>query len=249
MLRGGFFCYSRLMDGYPMRINKYLALKGYATRRGADEYIEKKKVFINGRVAKLGDKVAEHDVVEVRGGAKEAAKRVYIAYHKPRGVVTHSPSEGEDDIGALLAGAPELAGLFPVGRLDKDSSGLIILTNDGRIIERLLHPRFEHEKEYVVTTARPLRASFKEYMEPGVDIEGYRTKPVKVEVRGASRFAIILTEGKKHQVRRMVVAMHNEVKTLTRTRIMNIRLGSLPEGSYRPIEGAELAAFLKALGL
>lgn len=230
-----------------MRINKYLAQKGYATRRGADELIERKKVYINGTLAKLGDKVEESDKVEVRG--TKTANYIYAAYHKPRGVITHSPQDDEDDIKMLLAESPELQGVFPIGRLDKDSSGLIILTNDGRVTDRLLNPRFEHEKEYVVYTARPLRASFKEYVEKGVDIEGYQTKESKVKILGEKRFSIILTEGKKHQVRRMVVAMHNEVKDLQRTRVMNIQLGNLPSGKYRMIEGKEREEFLTLLGL
>lgn len=237
------------MDGFPMRINKYLALKGYSTRRGADELIEKKKVYINGRLAELGDKVAETDTVEVRKSGKPSAALIYVAYNKPRGVITHSAGEDEDEIKDLLEEAPELEGVFPVGRLDKDSSGLIILTNDGRVTDRLLNPIHAHEKEYVVRTTQPLRPSFKEHMEKGVDIEGYVTKPAKVSIRGENRFAITLTEGKKHQVRRMVVAMRNEVKDLERTRVMNIALGKLPRGEYRPIEGAELAEFLKSLGL
>jgi 23S rRNA pseudouridine2604 synthase len=237
------------MGDYPMRINKYLASKGYATRRGADEYIEKKKVFINGRLAKLGDKVNESDKVEVRKTQKDNVPYIYVAYHKPRGIITHSPQDDEDDIKALIDKSPELKGLFPIGRLDKDSSGLIILTNDGRVTDRLLNPESEHEKEYVVTTVRPLRASFKEYVEKGVFIEGYTTKPSKVDIRSESRFAITLTEGKKHQVRRMVVAMHNEVKNLERIRIMNIKLGNLPSGKHRVIEGEELQKFLTSLGL
>lgn len=236
---------------YPMRINKYLALQGLSTRRGADELIEKKKVYINGRVAQLGDKVTETDKVEMKRGHTPSAPRIYVAYNKPRGVITHSPDEekDEEDIKMLLEESPELRGVFPIGRLDKDSSGLIILTNDGRITDRLLNPKFEHEKEYMVTTVQPLRPSFKEHMEKGVEIEDYRTKPAQVTVRGENRFSIILTEGKKHQVRRMVVAMRNEVKTLERTRVMNIELGRLPRGEWRYIEGKELATFLKSLGL
>ena len=232
-----------------MRINKYLAMRGFSTRRGADEFIAKRKVTINGRVAVLGDRVEETDTVEVRGSEKMAENRVYFAYHKPRGVVTHSPTEDEEDIKDVLEKDPELKDVFPVGRLDKDSSGLIILTNDGRITDRLLSPRHDHEKEYVVYTARPLRASFKEYVEQGVNIEGYDTKPSVVRMMGDNRFSITLTEGKRHQVRRMVVAMHNEVKDLQRVRIMNIKLGKLPKGAYRKIEGEELSEFLKSLGL
>jgi 23S rRNA pseudouridine2604 synthase len=230
-----------------MRINRYLAIQGYATRRGADELIEQGKVFINGRKAVLGDQVEETDTVEVKTG-KRPKSYTYLAYHKPRSIITHSPGEDETDIISALKGdIPD--GLFPIGRLDKDSSGLIILTNDGRITDRLLNPDYEHEKEYRVTTVRPLRESFKKYMEAGVDIEGYMTKPTKVRVMGENVFAITLTEGKKHQIRRMVSALHNEVKTLQRTRIENIELGKLPSGKWRPIEGEELSQFMDILGL
>jgi 23S rRNA pseudouridine2604 synthase len=235
-------------DGFPMRINKYLAHKGYATRVGADELISKNRVFINGRVAVLGDKVLETDEVEVKTGGKPATY-IYAAYNKPRGVITHSPAEGEADIKKKVRAIPQLAGTFPVGRLDKDSSGLIILTNDGRITDRLLNPDYDHTKEYVVTTKQPLRDSFKENMEGGMVIEGEQTRPAKVQKLGANKFSIILTEGKKHQIRRMVVALFNEVQDLRRTKVMNVELGSLPEGAWRPIEGAELKEFLSSLGL
>lgn len=232
-----------------VRINKYLADQGHATRRGADELIEKGRVFVNGVPARLGDKVTVDDKVEVRFG-RRSKKRVYAyyAYNKPRGVITHSPADDEVDIRESL---PELAdlGLFPVGRLDKDSHGLIILTNDGRITDRLLSPDREHDKEYVVQTKLPLRQSFKANMERGVVIEGIDTKPAKVRIMGEKVASITLTEGKKHQVRRMVVALHNEVADLKRIRIMNIRIGSLKAGQARPIEGTELEEFLQSLGL
>lgn len=236
-------------SSYPMRINKYLALRGFSTRRGADELIEKKRVTINGRLAELGDKVKENDVVEVKKSKKPPVPYLYVAYHKPRGVITHSPQDEEKDIATLIDEHPNLKGVFPVGRLDKDSSGLILLTNDGRVTDRLLNPKFAHEKEYLVTTLESLRPSFKDHMEHGVAIEGYRTKPTTVRILGENKFVITLTEGKKHQIRRMVVAMHNEVKTLVRTRIMNITLGRLPRGAFRFIEGKERADFLKALQL
>jgi pseudouridine synthase len=234
---------------WPMRINKYLAHKGYATRRAADELVSRNKVIINGKVAKLGDKVAEGDEVVVRdsGGKKQALK--YFVYNKPRGVITHSPQEGEEDIKQAVAEHPELAGTFPVGRLDKDSHGLIILTNDGRITDRLLNPDYAHEKEYVVKTKDRLREGFAARMEAGIDIEGYQTKECKVTVTGENIFSITLTEGKKHQIRRMVSAMKNEVEDLKRSRVMNIRLGKLPPGAFRAIEGEELAEFLKSLGM
>ena len=226
---------------YPMRINKYLASKRYCTRREADEIIEKGKVLINGKRAALGDKVSEKDVVEVKFRQK---KYRYFAYNKPRGIITHSPQGEEEDIAMKVP----LEGVFPVGRLDKDSYGLIILTDDGRITDKLLDPEYVHEKEYRVKTAVNLRPSFKEHMEKGVDIDDYKTRKCSVNIVGERIFTIVLTEGKKHQVRRMCAALHNDAIDLQRIRIMNIRLGHLPSGAYRSIQGAELSTFLKALG-
>lgn len=229
---------------FPMRINKYLAHMKHSTRRGADELVDTGQVFINGRVAVLGEKVEAKDKVEVRRKGKQK-ELVYYAYHKPRGIITHSPGPGEKEIMEVIG----LRDVFPVGRLDKDSQGLIILTNDGRITERLLHPRFDHEKEYLVTTKEPLRSSFKNKMEAGVRIENEMTKPCKVSIVNEHSFRVILTEGKKHQIRRMCVALFQEVKDLKRIRIMTIELGKLPVGEFRKIEGAEREKFLQSLGL
>lgn len=221
-------------DGYPMRINKYLAREGVATRRGADELVARGKVLINGRVAVLGEKINKGDKVELRGKTS-TAKFLYYAYNKPVGEVTGPLSDPHS--------------LFPLGRLDKDSSGLIILTNDGRITDRLLNPDYVHEKEYRVRTSEPLRESFKKFMEAGVDIEGYLTKPCTVRKTGPKSFNITLTEGKKHQIRRMVSAMHNTVVELERTRILNIRLDNLVTGTWRAIDGDELKTFLVQIGI
>jgi 23S rRNA pseudouridine2604 synthase len=195
----------------------------------------------------LGDKVNEADVVEVR--APESKKYVYLAYNKPKGVVSHSPQEGEDDIETRIRRDSGVRGVFPVGRLDKDSYGLIILTNDGRITDRLLNPEREHDKEYIVRVREKLRESFKKHMEAGVLIDGYRTKPSKVKMLNEYSFSVALTEGKKHQIRRMVDALHNVTVDLKRVRILNIELGKLKPGEYRAIEGKELETFLKKLGL
>lgn len=237
---------------WPMRINKYLAHEGFATRRGADELIARGKVLVNGVVAELGDKVRESDKVELVG-KMNPKKYLYFAYNKPVGVITHSPQLGEPDIKASITKGrgqkSEMSDVFPVGRLDKDSSGLIILTNDGRITDRLLNPDYNHEKEYRVRTLEPLRDSFKKAMEGGVNIEGYLTAPCTVRKSGPKSFTITLTEGKKHQIRRMVAALHNQVEELERTRILNIRLDDLKSGSWRPIEGEELATFLATIGM
>lgn len=231
-----------------MRINKYLAKQGISTRRGADELITQGKVLLNGKVAVLGDKVKEDDKVEMRA-LRKPKKYVYFAYNKPVGIITHSPQEGEKDIKQAVETAIEMRDVFPVGRLDKDSSGLLILTNDGRVTDRLLNPDYEHDKEYRVRTLDPIRDSFKKTVEAGVDIEGYLTKPCIVRKTGTKTFNITLTEGKKHQIRRMVAAMHNTVVDLERTRILNIRLDDLKPGAWRPIEGKELETFLEKIGM
>lgn len=225
-----------------MRINKYLAAHKYCTRKEADELIEKGCVSIGGHIAVLGDQVAEGDVVEVRKPRKTFR---YFAYYKPRGIITHSPQKGEKEITEIIP----IQGVFPVGRLDKDSYGLIILTDDGRITEPLLSPTQAHEKEYEVHTLLALPKNFKTRMEKGVDIGGYRTKPCAVHIMGTKVFRIILTEGKKHQIRRMCGAFGASVTELKRIRIMNISLGSLQPGKLRPIQGAELAAFLSSIGI
>jgi len=227
-----------------MRINKYLALKKHSTRRGADELIKEKKVFINGRLAVLGDKVVEADNVEVRFRGKQKPY-IYIAYNKSKGIVTHSAQDGQTEIKHAVA----IKDVFPVGRLDKDSEGLIILTNDGRITERLLGPTYVHEKEYLVKTKNALRSSFKEKMERGVQIEREKTTKCKVQIINDHTFKIILTEGKKHQIRRMCVALFAEVEELKRIRIMNIELGNLGSGAHRNIVGKELEIFLHSLEL
>ena len=227
-----------------MRINKYLASKKYCTRREADEVIKKGKVFINGRVAILGDKITEKDSVEVKWRAKNCR---YYAYNKPRGIITHSAQAGEEEDIAMILPA-NLKNVFPVGRLDKDSFGLIILTDDGRIVDPLLNPDFVHEKEYWVTTTKNLPPDFKEKIEKGVDIGGYVTKPCKIELLSYNKFSITLTEGKKHQIRRMCGVFGLDASGIERKRIMNVRLGHLPPGEHRPIQGKELQDFLKALG-
>lgn len=216
--------------GYPMRINKYLAHQKLCTRREADQMVKAGRVLINGRRALLGDKVDEGDRVETRFRVKQYR---YAAFNKPRGVETASP----------------IRRLFPVGRLDKESRGLLILTDDGRVTDALLNPERAHDKEYLVTTAETLPNNFKRRMEAGPVIEGEKTRPSKVNVLGERRFSIVLTEGKRHQIRRMCAALGLVVRDLERIRVMNVTLARLPEGAHREIKGEELKTFLASVGL
>jgi len=231
---------------YPMRINKYLAHEGHATRRGADKIIEEGKVLVNGDVAVLGQKVNEDDKVEVRFRHK---KYTYLAYYKPRGVITHSPAEGEVDIAMRIKKDYSLTDVFPIGRVDKDSEGLILLTDDGRITERVLNPDANHEKEYLVVVDKRLTNSFKKKMELGVDIEGYLTKPAEVELVTDIVFKIIITEGKKHQIRRMCASLGYQIEKLKRIRVMNIKIEQLKPAQYRKIAGGEMKELLDELKL
>jgi 23S rRNA pseudouridine2604 synthase len=232
---------------YPMRINRYLALHNYSSRREADKLIEKGVVMINGKKAKLGDKVSEKDVVTVNMKVQGAAKKyVYFAYNKPKGIVTHSPENGQKSIRQVTYSAEDV---FPVGRLDKNSHGLIILSNDGRITDKLLNPSKEHEKEYVVSVNKPITNIFLKIMRQGVQLEDFKTKPCIVEKKDETTFNIILTEGKKHQIRRMCANLGWSVSDLKRVRIINIRLGNLGLGQQRKIQGKELEEFLKSLGM
>ena len=208
-----------------------MASQKISTRKGADELIQKKKVFINGKLAMLGDKVNENDKVEIKGIKKK--EYFYFAYNKPAGIETSSPRED----------------LFPLGRLDKNSHGLLILTNDGRTTDQLLNPKYSHEKEYVVKTKNKLRSNFKQKMEAGVNIEGYITKKCKISIINDFTFRIVLTEGKKHQIRRMCSNLFQEVADLKRERIMNIKLGNLKPNAIREIKGDELKTFLSSIGL
>ena len=253
---------------YPVRINKYLAARKICTRRKADELIAAGKVLINGKVAQLGAKVLAADKVSVdeKTAKKMAKEYVYLAYNKAIGVMTHGGAvEHKKDIGAILDFSPKV---FPVGRLDEDSHGLIILTNDGRVTDRLLSPKYNHEKEYIVKVNKPLAGHFFTQMAKGVKIEEGAvlsarqsfataeslpngiTKPAEVDgAVGAKTFKIILTEGKRHQLRRMYAVLGYEVVDLERTRVINIKLAGLKLGGHRKLEGAELKTFLKGIGL
>ena len=227
----------------PIRINRYLALKGYATRRKADELIRKGLVSVNGRRAKLGDVIKKDDKVEVKKLRSRAL--IYLAYNKPSDTVTHSPQKDEIDIAMTI----KRTDVFPLGRLDKKSHGLILLTSDERITGPLLSPKMDHEKEYLVTVDKKISNHFLKWMRSGVNIEGYTTKKAAVEKMKENTFRIVLTEGKTHQIRRMCAALGYVVRDLKRVRILNIKLGDLKLNEYRKIEGPELILFKKELGI
>ncbi len=231
---------------YPIRINRYLALKNYCSRRQADNFIKQKQIKINGKIAKLGDKVYEKDEVKLRAQAKNSQKqRVYLAYNKPIGIETHASTKGQKDIKGTLKFKTRL---FPLGRLDKDSYGLMILTNDGRITDKLLNPKYEHEKEYLVEVDRPLSPNFIKRISSGMRLEDFYTKKCFAEQTGKKSFRIILTEGKKRQIRRMCEVFRYNVLDLERIRIMNIKLDDLKPGQYKEIQGEELKEFFRKLG-
>ncbi|MFA5248688.1 MAG: pseudouridine synthase [Patescibacteria group bacterium] len=228
---------------YPVIINKYLALKKISSRKEADRLLKSQKIKINDRLAEPGQMVYEKDKVKV----DYRKNFVYLAFYKPRGVITHSPQNNEKSIEDVMR-FPEK--VFPIGRLDKDSFGLIILTNDGRITDKMLNPDFYHEKEYEVETMRIFGADFLKKISSGVELDdGFITRRCQVKKLKDYKFSIILTEGKKHQIRRMCEALGERVSHLKRVRIMNINLGLLHPGEYRQLAGTELKTFLGNLDL
>ena len=233
---------------YPIRLNRYLYLKNYCSRRQADIFIQKGFVKINGKKAVLGQKVNEKDIVEVGNQIqKQKENFVYYIFNKPKGIVTRNPQRDEKSISDIW---PKAKKLQPIGALDKASEGLVLLTNDTRIVDRILSPKYHHEKEYRVRVDKHVNGYFAQKMEHGVDIEGYITKPCKVEITGDKSFKIILTEGKKHQIRRMCASLGYQVQELKRTRIMNIKLGTqLRSRQGRELTVKEKMDLLKSLGV
>ncbi|HTJ19287.1 MAG TPA: pseudouridine synthase [Steroidobacteraceae bacterium] len=225
-----------------MRLNKYISETGLCSRREADARIEAGRVTINGVVATLGTQVAAGDIVCVDGkpvGGQE--RHVYIALNKPVGIT----STIEPHIaGNLLEVVKYPQRIFPIGRLDKDSEGLILLTNNGDIVNEILRSENEHEKEYVVTVDRPVTEIFLNGMASGVRILGTVTKPCKVRRVGAGTFHIILTQGLNRQIRRMCSFFGYKVLKLQRVRIINLQLGDLKPGQWRQLEPAEVRGLL-----
>ncbi|WP_033541863.1 23S rRNA pseudouridine(2604) synthase RluF [Planococcus sp. CAU13] len=221
-----------------MRINKFLSETGITSRRGADKYIEDGRVTINGKPAELGSKVQAGDEVRVDGKIIEQPEReyIYIALNKPVGITSTTERHIEGNIVDFVNHQERI---FHVGRLDKDSEGLILLTNDGDIVNEILRAENEHEKEYIVRVDMPITDSFLKKMEEGVEILDTVTLPAKAEKLTKYIFKLTIKQGLNRQIRRMCSALGYEVRSLQRIRIMNIRLGDLPVGEWRDLADDE----------
>ena len=238
-----------------MRLNKYLADMGYCSRREADRMIEAGRVEVDGRKAGMGQKIGPGMTVSVDGKTVGTAedvnevKRVLLAVYKPVGVVCTTTGNDRAENIVDMVRYPER--IYPIGRLDKDSSGLILMTNRGELVNKIMKASSMHEKEYIVQVNKPMSREFLYAMRRGVTLKelGVTTRKCTVDMIDETHFSIILTQGYNRQIRRMCEALGYKVLELTRTRIMNITLGKMLPGTSRRIKGAELAALEKQLGL
>ena len=227
-----------------MRLNKYISETGVCSRREADKWIEAGRVTCNGAPAALGTKVAPGDEIRVDGEIIGVKKRqIYIALNKPVGITCTTESHIEDNIIDLVAHSERI---FPIGRLDKDSEGLILLTNNGDIVNEILRSENNHEKEYIVTVDRAITDLALSMMAGGVKIMGEITKPCKVVRIDEKTFRIILTQGLNRQIRRMCSALGYKAQKLKRVRIINIELGTLGVGDWRDLTDVEVRGLLPA---
>lgn len=224
------------------RLNKYLSRAGACSRREADRAILAGEVLVNGRPAELGQQVSEEDVVEYRGRVIRAEDEpVMLALYKPAGIVCTTAQDEPDNIVDFLNYPTRV---YPVGRLDKDSEGLILMTNMGEAVNGILRNRYNKEKEYLVRVDKPVTIEFLTAMRSGVRILDTVTKPCRVEKLSKDRFRIVLTQGLNRQIRRMCEALDYRVRELKRVRILNITLDGLAPGEWRKIEGEELKELL-----
>ncbi len=225
------------------RLNKYISESGFCSRRGADKLIESNRVTINGKIPELGTKVQVDDVVKVDGNtitpsANNKSDRIYIAYNKPIGITCTTEAHVR---GNIIDAIGHKARIFPIGRLDKPSEGLIFLTSDGDIVNKILRAENAHDKEYIVTVDKPISERFITRMSRGVPILGTITKPCIVRAKSRFVFTIILTQGLNRQIRRMCEYLDYEVKKLKRSRIMTVELGALKPGQWRDLTVKEMA--------
>jgi len=230
------------------RLNKYISEAGVASRRAADRMIEEGRVTINGKSAVVGDRVYEDDIVSVDGKRiGKVEEDIILVFNKPRGITCTSNPEDKDNVIDYI-GYPKR--IYSVGRLDKDSQGLLLMTNNGELANRIMRSRGEHEKEYIVQVDRPVTKEFVKGMSNGVPIlEDKVTKKCEVEMTGEYEFRIVLRQGLNRQIRRMCEYFGYDVVRLERVRVMNIRLGSLKVGRYRDITKQEREELFRQLGL
>lgn len=238
-----------LSETQAKRLNKFISESGYCSRREADKLIEQNRVKINDAIPELGTKVLPGDVVSVDGkiikpSAENKSDRIYIAYNKPIGITCTTEKHVKGNIVDAINHSKRI---FPIGRLDKPSEGLIFLTSDGDIVNKILRAENAHEKEYVVNVDKPLNDRFKSRMEKGIPILGTVTKPCKVKILGPKQFSIILTQGLNRQIRRMCEYLGYDVTKLKRTRIMNVSLKGLKVGQWRELTKAEMATINNAV--
>ena len=230
-----------------MRLQKFLSAAGVCSRRKGEEYIQAGRVAVNGQiVAELGTKIdPDTDLVQVDGKPVHACQPyLYIALNKPEDYVTSCSHPGEKIVMDLVD-IPQR--VYPIGRLDKDSTGLLLLTNDGRLHHQLSHPSFDHEKEYDVSVAQPIADGALRKLAAGLPLMGTKTRPARVRRISDRRFRIVLKEGKNRQIRRMVRKVGHQVARLKRIRVGDVRLGRLPVGSWRHLTEKEKQDLLKPI--
>jgi 23S rRNA pseudouridine2604 synthase len=229
------------MEELKIRLNKYLSEIGYCSRRAGDKLIESGRVFINNEVASLGQKINITDEIKIDDKLIEVKtkRKIYLALNKPIGIVCTTDTRVEKDNIIDFINYPER--IFPIGRLDKPSSGLILLTNDGDIVNKILRTEHNHEKEYIVKVDKPLSQTIIDRMSKGVPILDTITKECVIKKLSSNEFKIILTQGLNRQIRRMCEYFNYKVVSLNRTRIMNIKL-DLPLGEYRELTNMEISS-------
>jgi 23S rRNA pseudouridine2605 synthase/23S rRNA pseudouridine2604 synthase len=230
-----------------VRIQKYLSAAGICSRRKAESYVRQGRVWVNGNVVKeLGTKIdPDKDRVELDGRlVSTPPEKIYVALNKPKGYVTSCDHPGQPLV-VDLVDLPHR--VYPIGRLDKDSIGLLLLTNDGRLHHQLSHPSFDHEKEYEVTVQHPIADGVLHRLAGGIDLEGVKTRRARVKRLSGRRFSIVLKEGRNRQIRRMISKMGHKVVRLKRIRMANVRLGSLSSGNWRHLTAAEKRKLLNGL--
>ena len=228
-----------------MRLNKYLSEVGVCSRREADRLVEAGRVTVDGILAVMGQKVTGEECIEIdRKSIKKEEEKVLLAFNKPRGVVCTTSKKDKNNIVDFINYGKRI---YPIGRLDKDSEGLILLTNQGELVDKILRGSNFHEKEYIVTVNKKITPEFLRAMSSGVPILDTITRPCEIEQIGPKTFRIILTQGLNRQIRRMCEYFDYRVLELTRVRVMNIRLGRLKSGTYRKVAGKELEELMDLL--